>query len=94
MFIPNTFSPNGDGANDIFYPRGSGIFSIKSIKVFSRWGEVIYQKNNIKANDPSTGWDGKFKGAQLNPDVYVYIVEVSCDNNTILTFKGNVALIK
>jgi len=94
LFIPNTFSPNGDGANDIFYPRGSGIFSIKSIKVFSRWGEVIYQKNNIKANDPSTGWDGKFKGAQLNPDVYVYIVEVSCDNNTILTFKGNVALIK
>lgn len=94
LFIPNSFSPNGDGSNDIFYPRGSGIFSIKRIKVFTRWGEVIYEKNNIKANDASTGWDGRFKGAKLNPDVYVYIVEVSCDNNTILTFKGNVALIK
>ena len=94
LFIPNTFSPNQDGSNDIFYPRGTGIFSIKRIKVFSRWGEVIYEKNNIKANDPSTGWDGTFKGKKLNPDVYVYIVEVSCDNNTVLTFKGNVALIK
>jgi hypothetical protein len=94
LFIPNTFSPNGDGSNDIFYPRGSGIFSIKRIKVFTRWGEVIYEKNNIKANDASTGWDGRFKGAKLNADVYVYIVEVSCDNNTILTFKGNIALIK
>ncbi len=94
LFIPNTFSPNGDGSNDIFYPRGSGIFSIKRIKIFTRWGEVIYEKSNIKANDASTGWDGRFKGAKLNPDVYVYIVEVSCDNNTTLSFKGNVALIK
>ncbi len=94
LFIPNTFSPNQDGSNDIFYPRGTGIFTIKRIKVFSRWGEVMYEKNNIKANDPTTGWDGTFKGKKLNPDVYVYIVEVSCDNNTILTFKGNVALIK
>ena len=94
MFIPNTFSPNGDGMNDLFYPRGSGIFTIKRIKIFSRWGEVIFEKNNFQANDQSKAWDGTFKGSKLNPDVFVYVVEVVCDNNSVLTFKGNVALIK
>jgi len=94
MFIPNTFSPNGDGMNDLFYPRGSGIFTIKRIKIYSRWGEVIFEKNNFNANDVSKAWDGTFKGKNLSSDVFVYVVEVVCDDNTMLTFKGNVALIK
>ena len=94
MFIPNTFSPNGDGMNDLFYPRGSGIFTIKNIKIFSRWGEIIFEKNNFNANDASKAWDGTFKGKKLNSDVFVYMVEVVCDNNEKLLFKGNIALIK
>ncbi len=94
IYLPNTFSPNGDGANDIFYPRGSGLFTIKTLRIFSRWGEVMYEKNNFKANDASAGWNGTFKGAVLTPDVYVYTVEVICDNNTVMTLKGNVALIQ
>lgn len=94
VFIPNTFSPNNDGANDIFYVRGSGVFKIKTIRIFSRWGELIFEKNNLNPNDASTGWDGTFKGKKLTPDVFVYTVDVICDNNTILTHKGNVALIQ
>jgi gliding motility-associated-like protein len=94
IFIPNTFSPNGDGANDIFYPRGSGVFSIKSERIFSRWGEIVFEKHNFNANDISAAWDGTYKGQKLNPDVYVYVIEVLCDNNSLLTYKGNVALIK
>jgi hypothetical protein len=94
MFIPNTFSPNGDGMNDLFYPRGSGIFTIKNIKIFSRWGEIIFEKENFNPNDASKAWDGTYKGKKLNPDVYVYMVEVVCDNNEKLLFKGNVAIIK
>jgi len=94
MFVPNTFSPNQDGVNDLFYPRGSGIFTIKRFKVFSRWGEVIFEQNNFNANDPSKGWDGTFKGKKLDPDVFIYTVDVMCDNYTVLSFKGNVALIK
>lgn len=56
VFIPNTFSPNGDGSNEIFYPRGNGIFKIKNLRVFNRWGEVVFQKENFNANDPSNGW--------------------------------------
>jgi gliding motility-associated-like protein len=94
IFIPNTFSPNGDGMNDIFYPRGSGIFNIRSMKLFNRWGEMIYQRANFKPNDISAGWDGTFRRQALNSDVYVYVVEVICDNDTPLIFKGNVTLVK
>ncbi len=94
VFIPNTFSPNGDGSNDLFYPRGSGVFSIKTEKVFSRWGEVVFEKNNFQANDVKAAWDGTYKGKKLSPDVFVYVIEILCDNNSVLTFKGNIALIK
>jgi gliding motility-associated-like protein len=80
--------------NDLFYPRGSGIFTIKNIKIFSRWGEIIFERNNFSANDASKAWDGTFRGKKLNSDVFVYMVEVVCDNNEKLLFKGNIALIK
>lgn len=94
LYIPNTFSPNNDGMNDLFYPRGNGIFTIRQIKIFTRWGEVVFEKNNFNPNDASKAWDGTFKGRKLNPDVFVYVVDVVCDNDNMLTFKGNVALIK
>jgi gliding motility-associated-like protein len=93
-FIPNTFSPNGDGNNDVFYPRGSGLFSIKTLRIFNRWGEIVYQKDNFLPNDASAGWDGTYKGTKLLPDVYVYTMELICDNSTTLVYKGNVALIQ
>lgn len=94
VFVPNTFSPNGDGANDVFYPRGSGVFKILNLKVFNRWGQIVYDRSNINPNDASAGWDGTYKGNTLSPDVFVYVLQVVCDNNSILTFKGNIALIK
>jgi gliding motility-associated-like protein len=94
IFIPNTFSPNNDGVNDLFYPRGTGLFKIKTFKVFSRWGELMFEKNSFNANDASFGWDGSFKGKPLNVDVYVYVVEVICENNAVLLYKGNVALVR
>ncbi len=94
IFLPNTFSPNGDRHNDIFYPRGTGLFSIKTLRIFDRWGEVVYEKNNFLPNDEAAGWDGIYKGRLQNPDVFVYAIDIVCDNSTILTLKGNVALIQ
>lgn len=94
VFIPNTFSPNNDGNNDKFYPRGSGLFRIQSMRVFNRWGETVFQKINFTANDPSAGWDGMYKGKKADPDVYVYVIEVLCDNGEVFPMKGNVMLVK
>jgi gliding motility-associated-like protein len=94
VFIPNTFSPNHDGMNDVFYLRGKGVNSVKSMKVFNRWGELVFEKTNFNANDPGAGWNGTYKNSILTPDVYVFLVDVVCDNNAVFTLKGNVSLIR
>lgn len=94
VFVPNTFSPNGDGSNDIFYVRGKGLSRVKTLRIFNRWGQVVFERVNFNVNDPSMGWDGTFRGAKAVADVYVYQVEIFCDNNQVVKFEGNVALIQ
>lgn len=62
LFIPNTFSPNGDGSNDVFYPRGKGLERVKMLRIFNRWGEVVFEKRDFPVNDASAGWNGSYKG--------------------------------
>lgn len=94
LFVPNTFSPNGDGHNDVFYPRGKGLFSIRSFRVFNRWGDLVYEKNNMQPNDIHSGWNGMHKGKTAPPDVYIYTMEVVCNNNATFNEKGNITLIR
>ncbi len=93
VFIPNAFTPDGDGANDIMMIRGTGI-SVKSFRIFNRWGNLVFEKTGFAPNDPKFGWDGKVRGIAAAPDVYVYIAEVVCDNGTPYMYKGNVTIIK
>jgi gliding motility-associated-like protein len=94
IFMPNTFSPNGDGMNDIYYPRGRGINTIRGLRIFNRWGQMVYSNSNFNANDPSKGWDGRFRGTALPPDVYVYTLDLVCENQTIITLKGDITLVR
>jgi len=93
LFIPNTFSPNGDGSNDVFYPRGRGLERVKLLRIFNRWGEVVFEKRDFPVNDASSGWNGSFKGKTPQPDVYVYQAEVYCENGDIIKLNGNIALV-
>lgn len=94
VFIPNAFSPDADGINDILMVRGTGIRSVKSFRVFNRWGQVVFDRANFAPNDRNFGWDGKIKGTIAPVEVYVYTCDVICDNGTPFTYKGNVALIR
>jgi len=94
FFIPNTFSPNGDGINDVFYLRGTGLFRVKSLLVFNRWGEVVFEKREFPVNDAFSGWDGNYKGKKAKPDVYVYQIEIICSNGELIKYSGNIALIQ
>ncbi|MBL7739607.1 MAG: PKD domain-containing protein, partial [Chitinophagaceae bacterium] len=61
LFVPNTFSPNGDGSNDRFYPRGRGLYSIKTLRIFNRWGEIVFERHDFPVNNALSGWDGTYK---------------------------------
>jgi gliding motility-associated-like protein len=94
LFLPNTFSPNSDGNNDIFYPRGRGLERMRLLRIFNRWGEVVFEKKDFPVNDPSVGWNGKYNGQLVAPGVYVYQAEVFCENGEVITVNGNISVIR
>ena len=94
IFIPNTFSPNGDGSNDIFYPRGKGIKGVKNMIIYNRWGAVVFQRGNFDINNQNAGWDGSYKGQPAPSEVYVYHLEIICGTGNQFLYKGDVTLVR
>lgn len=94
IFMANTFTPNGDGNNDVFFPQTPGRDIIKVFRVYNRWGQKLHEAVNFFSNDPNFGWDGTFEGKSLSPDVYVYFLETSCPGGEKVFKKGDISLIK
>ena len=65
-----------------------------NFRIFNKWGELVFERNNFQTNDVSNGWNGKIKGVYSPPDVFVYTIEVTCENGTPFFFKGNVTILK
>jgi gliding motility-associated-like protein len=95
IYIPNTFSPNGDGINDFFtlYANG-GVESILELNIFDRWGEHIYQAQNFNPNLPELGWDGKFHSKEMPSGTFVYDIKVLLADGSTKTMTGDVTLVK
>lgn len=87
-FVPNTFTPNGDGQNDIFIPRGLKIDQVY-FAVYNRWGELVFE-----TNDKTKGWDGVYKGKPADVGVFGWYLKVKCLNGAEAFRKGNVTLIR
>ncbi|MEP6513364.1 MAG: PKD domain-containing protein, partial [Parafilimonas sp.] len=94
IFVPNTFSPNNDGMNDQFYARGTGLFAVKTFRIFNRWGQLVFEKLGTSANNAADGWNGMFNNLQATADVYIYMMEIVCQNNAVIPIKGNITLIR
>jgi gliding motility-associated-like protein len=94
FFVPNTFSPNGDGVNDHFIVNGTGLNVIPSITIYNRWGQIVFQKSNFAPNTVADAWDGTFNGQPAPADVYIYTIQILCDNATLISYHGNVTLIR
>ena len=88
IFVPNVFTPNGDGRNDVLLVYGNYIGSIQ-LRIFNQWGEMIFVSEN-----PSVGWDGTHKGKQQPVGVYVYTLRVVRQDGTIENKKGSINLIR
>ena len=95
VYIPNVFTPNGDGINDNFMIFGGiGVTQIEVLKIYNRWGELLFEASNFQPNDPFFSWDGKLKGKSLNPSVFVYFAEISFFDGVTIPYKGDVTLLK
>lgn len=77
IYVPNVFSPNADGSNDIFYPQSfvGSEYQINNMSIFDRWGNLVFQNSNFGLNQSQQGWDGSFNGELVNPGVYTYMIE-------------------
>jgi gliding motility-associated-like protein len=95
VFVPNSFSPNGDDANDIFTIYGNASINfVRNLNIYDRWGSLLYYREDLNINDPSQGWDGLFRGEMMPPGVYVYTFEVVFADGSVRLFKGDVTLVR
>ncbi|MBU3714812.1 MAG: PKD domain-containing protein [Ferruginibacter sp.] len=88
FYIPNAFSPNGDGLNDVIKPVALGIKSLDRFNIYNRWGQMIYSTRQI-----GSGWDGKYKGALQETGTYVWYIKGTDYTNKQIEKKGTLILI-
>jgi gliding motility-associated-like protein len=88
MYVPNAFSPNADGHNDVLYVQGICLQTM-SFMIFNRWGEKVFE-----TTDQKQGWDGSYKGEQLNTGVFVYRLEGKTYDGKAYSSKGNITLVR
>lgn len=88
IFVPGAFSPNGDVTNDVLFVRGAGIKELTFV-VYDRFGEKVFESSSV--ND---GWDGTFRGKEMNTGIYVWYVNAVFFNGEVQTLKGDVSLVR
>ena len=89
MKLPTTFTPNGDGVNDVIYLQGWGIKELIEYKIFNRWGELVFETDEL-----AVGWNGYYKGILQNNDVYVFKVMVKNWKDEEQTLEGHINLMR
>lgn len=96
VYLPNVFSPNGDGVNDRFtvFSDGFRVSRILHLRIYDRWGALLYHLQNFSPNDESVSWDGRVRNQPAPNGVYLYQVEVEYADQTIRTFSGDVGLVR
>jgi gliding motility-associated-like protein len=95
VYIPNGFSPNGDGSNDVFMIyAGQEAVKVKEFLVFDRWGETVHQYYNFLPNDPAYGWDGTYRQQRLDPAVFVWFAVIEFVDGEEVLFEGDVTLMR
>jgi gliding motility-associated-like protein len=95
MYVPNAFSPNGDGVNDLFQPYSNCTLENFEMKIFDRWGTLLFQTQNA-----DTGWNGMYRGQEAESTAYLYYIQykMAPQSDSMETFQevmtGNFALLR
>jgi len=88
IYVPNTFSPNGDGVNDFFKPIGQGVIEYH-MQIFNRWGQLIFE-----TNDFYNGWNGTFNGKTCKVDSYIWKINAKDSKGKFRNLTGTINIIK
>lgn len=88
-YIPNTFTPNGDGINDVFRAVPAGIASTEYFEVFNRWGKAIFSTKDL-----TIGWDGTYKGKKQPTDNYIWVIKGKNTAGKEIEMRGSIKLIR
>ena len=88
IYIPNAFTPNGDGLNDVFTPISAGIVSIEYFRIFNRFGQLIFESHELQK-----GWNGCYQGKKQSSGNYIYIIKALDKQGNPVVKKGNVLLL-
>ena len=96
VFVPTAFSPDGDGHNDFFtvFADARSVKKVNVLRVFDRWGSMVYQNVDMPVNATLQGWDGTFKGQVAPPGQYVYYAEIQLADGTEEVLKGGIVLVR
>lgn len=95
LYIPNAFSPDGDGINDRFSVyTNPHVKKINNISIFDRWGNLVFYQEEMTPNNSTEGWDGTFKSKPMDPAVYVYYLEAEMFDGSQWPFKGEIHLVR
>jgi len=95
VFFSNIFQPNDDGRDDWFFPQsGPCVRQVRLLRVYSRWGETVFEKRDFSPNEAALGWNGRFLERELNPGVFVWYAEWELIDGRRMVGKGEVTLIK
>lgn len=89
LYIPNAFTPNGDGLNDYFKILNITTEKIIDFRVFNRWGTIMYRSGG----DNHAAWDGKYKEKLQPTGVYGYLMKIGYPDGQIATYKGTITLL-
>ena len=95
VYVPTAFSPNYDGFNDTFHPyvNAPAVKRIKTFRIHSNSGELIYLAEDFESYDFYYAWDGTYRGKRMNPGIYLYYLEVEFNDDSMEQFAGAVHLI-
>ena len=96
VWLPNAFSPNGDGINEYFFPSitPSAASEISEFSIYDRWGELVYFRENIPPEDNTQGWNGVWRGENASTGVYVYVLKLRWKDETTEIFSGDMTLFR
>jgi gliding motility-associated-like protein len=94
VLVPTGFTPNNDGLNDVLIVHGDTETLIRSFQIFDRWGSLVFESGNFRANEEAGAWNGRYQNGEAGNGVYVWVVEAEFSDGSTEVFKGQTSLIR